>query len=148
MFTRHSFRYSDQIGETVGDSVLLHWCRYIAKFVLSFRSAVATAQSPFAARHVGMAVAEVDASTDVESDAFWAKLCRHKGSFTVQCQDLSTHVVRWDPPPNRSSAAGVIGYYTHEAKCSEGPSIRMDGYHNRIHVCRQTPCIADYHPSK
>ena len=90
----------------------------------------------------------MDASTDVESDAFWSKLCRHKGSFTVQCQDLSTHVVRWDPPPNRSSAAGVIGYYTHEAKCSEGPSIRMDGYHNRIHVCRQTPCVADYHPSK
>ena len=24
----------------------------------------------------------------------------------------------------------------------------MDGYHNRIHVCRQTPCVADYHPSK
>ncbi len=86
---------------------------------------------------------EVDASTDVESDAFWNKLVRHTGSFTVQCRDGPMHVVRWDPPPNRHTAAGAICYYRHEAKCSEGPSINMDLYKCRIHLCRQAPCIAD-----
>ena len=95
----------------------------------------------------GVGVA-VDASTDVESDAFWNKLVRHTGSFTVQCRDGSMHVVRWDPPPNRHTAAGAIGYYTHEAKCSEGPSIKMDGYKCRIHLCRQAPCTADHSATK
>jgi hypothetical protein len=90
----------------------------------------------------------VDASTYVESDAFWSKLVRHTGSITVQCTDGSIHVVRWDPPPNRHTAARAISYYTHEAKCSEGPSIRMDWYKCRIHLCRQAPCIADYNPAK
>ena len=94
------------------------------------------------------AAMKVDASTDVESDAFWARLARHTGSFTVQRRDGSIHVVRWDPPPNRSSVAGAIGYYKHVAQISEGPSIKMDGYKCRTHVCRQAPCIADYHPSK
>ena len=94
------------------------------------------------------AAMKVDASTDVESDAFWARLARHRGSFTVQRRDGSIHVVRWDPAPNRSGVAGAIGYYKHEAQITEGPSIKMDGYKCRIHVCRQDPCIADYHPSK
>ena len=95
----------------------------------------------------GVGVA-VDASTDVESDAFWNKLVRHTGSFTVQCRDGSMHVVRWDPPPNRHTAGGAIGYYIHEAKCSEGPSIRMDWYRCRIHLCRQAPCTADHSATK
>ena len=94
------------------------------------------------------AVVQVHASTDVGSDAFRTKLVRHTGSFTVQCRDGSMHVVRWDPPPNKYTAAGAIGYYTHESKCSEGPSIKMDGYKCMIHLCRTAPCVAEYHPSK
>ena len=90
----------------------------------------------------------VDVSTDVESDVFWTRLARHSGSFRIECRDGSHHQVRWDPPPNKKTAAGVIGYYIHEARCSATPSIKLEYTKQRIHVCRNDPCTAEYGPSK
>ncbi len=83
-----------------------------------------------------------------EDEAIWARAARHSGRLLVQDEHNCRHVIAWNPPPNRVSAGGLIGYYRHVATCSASGFVRLDYYRTRIHICRNHPCTAVYGASK
>ena len=70
--------------------------------------------------------------------------------FTREDEDgrvVSQHLIQWEPPPKRAHASGLTG----SARVLQSrPATAVFGHGNavRLHICRQKPCRANYHPSK
>ena len=58
----------------------------------------------------------------------------------------SVHLLEWDGRGRRGGRGGVFGW----VRClgSHPHTEQLPPSNFRIHVCSETPCIADYHPSK
>jgi hypothetical protein len=100
--------------------------------------------------HVASATAESSNSTTVEmadDDEFWKNLAFHTGPFAFVSVSGSAHILKWAPAPHKVTANGVIGFYEHLVSFPENQSLAHTGS-CRIHVCRQSPCNAMYHPAK
>ena len=100
--------------------------------------------------HVASATAESSNSTTVEmadDDEFWKNLAFHAGPFAFVSVSGSAHILKWAPAPHKVTANGLIGFYEHLVSFPEHQSLAYTGS-SRIHVCRQSPCNAMYHPSK
>ena len=87
-------------------------------------------------------------------DDTWKKLCEHSHSFLFasididnQTQVTSLHELVWHKRKPTRTASGVTGWVRCRQNSRAGDP--LGGVHSfRVHVCRQWPCRAVYHPSK
>ena len=88
------------------------------------------------------------ATAEMEDDAeFWKSLAYHGGPFAFVSASGSAHILKWAPPPRKSTKNGVIGFYLHLSSFPLEQSLAHTGG-CRIHASRESPCSAMHHPSK
>ena len=79
-----------------------------------------------------------------------ADIAKIRGTFVLGTGEVpgakSVHLLEWEGGGRRTGSGGVFGW----ARClgSRPPTEQLPTTNFRIHVCSETPCIADYHPSK
>ena len=82
----------------------------------------------------------------------WKKLTEHEHSFLFaavvdQAQVTSLHELVWCRAKPRARATGATGWVTCRQNSAAGESLGLT-HSFRVHVCRQWPCTAVYHPAK
>ena len=85
-------------------------------------------------------------------DKTWKEFTEHEHSFLFaavvdQKQVESLHELVWDRNRPRAKATGALGYVRCRQNSAAGESLSLTSAF-RVHVCRQWPCTAQYHPSK
>ena len=85
------------------------------------------------------------------ADTFVLDIAKIRGTFVLGTGEVpgtkSVHLLEWHGSGRRPGRGGIFGWAT--CLGSHPPTeqqLPADGF--RIHVCSETPCIADYHPSK